>query len=72
MPDAVRFAGKATVGKTELAADGNVGIGFKTYDLNLKLAGQTLRQLSKVFGLVLPDRMRITVDFPAPFSPTSA
>ena len=54
-PDAVRFSAKATVGKTELAADGNAGIGFKTFDLDLKLAGQTLRELDKVFGLVLPD-----------------
>lgn len=53
--DAVRFAGKAKVGKTELAADGHVAVGFKTYDLELKLAGQTLRDLDRVFGLVLPD-----------------
>ena len=54
-PDAVRFAGKATIGKTRLEADGNVGVGFKTYDLDLKLAGQSLQDLRKVFGLVLPD-----------------
>lgn len=54
-PDAVRFTGKATVGKTELAADGNVALGFKSFDLDLKLAGQTLKELNTVFGLVLPE-----------------
>jgi len=55
MPDAVRFAGDASVGKTEIKADGNVAIGFKAFDLDLQLAGQTLKELHGVFGLVLPD-----------------
>jgi uncharacterized protein involved in outer membrane biogenesis len=53
--DAVQFAGKATVGSTDLAADGTVSSGLTTFDLNLKLSGQTLHELHKVFGLVLPE-----------------
>ena len=52
---AVRFLGKASVGKTDLAADGTVGSGLETFDIQLKLSGQTLKDLRKVFGLVLPD-----------------
>ena len=53
--EAVRFTGKATVGKTEIAADGHTAVGFQTFDLDLKLAGETLKELHKIFGLVLPD-----------------
>lgn len=53
--NSVRFVGKATVGKTEIAADGDTAIGFQTFDFNLKLAGESLQELRTIFGLVLPD-----------------
>lgn len=52
---AIRFVGKASVGKTDLAVDGTVGSRLETFDLRLKLSGQTLKELRKLFGLVLPD-----------------
>ena len=54
-PDAVRLTVQASVGKTELAADGEIAVGFESLDLELKVKGQTLRDLHPVFGLVLPD-----------------
>ena len=52
----VRFEGKAKLGRTDVAADGVVGGSqFEILDFNLKLAGQTLRDLRKLSGIVLPD-----------------
>lgn len=52
---AIRFAGKGTVGSTQAVAEGTFGTSFETFDLQLKLSGQTLKDLHKVFGLVLPE-----------------
>lgn len=51
----VRFEGEATVGKTKASADGVLATDGTSLDLNLKLAGATLEDLSKVTGIVLPD-----------------
>src|SRR5258708_11342412 len=51
----VRFVGRGAVGTTKIAADGSVGAALQTFDLHLKLSGQTLKDLRKVFGLVLPE-----------------
>lgn len=51
----LRFDGKASVGKTEAVADGSIALDGTALDLNLRLAGDTLKKLSKVTGMVLPD-----------------
>jgi uncharacterized protein involved in outer membrane biogenesis len=52
---ALEFEGKANVGKTEAIAEGNIALDGATLDLKLRLAGDTLKGLSKVTGIVLPD-----------------
>lgn len=49
------FDGKANIGKTEVAADGNIGLDGNTLDVKLRLAGATLKGLTTVTGVVLPD-----------------
>ena len=51
----IAFDGKATVGKTELAAQGNVGAHLETFDFKFTLAGHTMKDLHNVLGIVLPD-----------------
>ena len=51
----LHFEGEATVGKTKASADGVLATDGTSLDLNLKLAGATLKDLSKVTGIVLPD-----------------
>jgi uncharacterized protein involved in outer membrane biogenesis len=47
--------GKARVGRTQAEAHGSLATDGRTLDLDLTLAGQTLKELSKVTGMVLPD-----------------
>lgn len=51
----IAFDGKAVVGKTELAAQGNVGEHLATFDFKFTLAGHTMKDLHNVLGIVLPD-----------------
>lgn len=51
----IRFEGKANVGQTNAAAEGDIGPDFKTLDFHLRLAGPTLKDLHQVLGLVLPE-----------------
>jgi AsmA family protein len=51
----IQLVANATVGKTQLAAEGTVASDLDTLDLKLKLAGQSLKELRKVFGMNLPD-----------------
>ena len=51
----LRFEGEATVGKTKASADGVLATDGTSLDLNLKLAGATMEDLSKITGIVLPD-----------------
>jgi uncharacterized protein involved in outer membrane biogenesis len=51
----LQFDGKANVGKTEAAADGNIALDGTALDLKLRLAGDSFKGLSKVTGIVLPD-----------------
>ena len=53
--------GKAKVGRTQAEAKGNLATDGRTLDLDLKLAGQTLKDLNKVTGMVLPDSPPYTV-----------
>jgi len=66
MPDprtAVRFEGKGSVGRTEVIADGSVaGRQFETLDLNMKMKGPSLKHLSKLTGVVLPDTPPYNLD----------
>lgn len=52
---ALQFEGKANVGKTEAIAGGNIALDGTALDLKLRLSGDTLKGLSKVTGVVLPD-----------------
>ena len=51
----VRFQGEASVGKTTAAAEGMLATDGSALDMKLKLAGSSLKELSKVTGIVLPD-----------------
>ena len=51
----VRFQGEASVGKTHAAADGMLATDGSSLDMQLKLAGASLKELTKVTGIVLPD-----------------
>ena len=55
LTDPVRIVGKASVGRTQISADGSVATDLKTYDVKLGLAGATLKDLHRVLGLVLPE-----------------
>jgi uncharacterized protein involved in outer membrane biogenesis len=51
----VRIAAKGTVGRTRASMDGVLATDGRTLDMDLDLAGQTLKDLSRVTGMVLPD-----------------
>jgi uncharacterized protein involved in outer membrane biogenesis len=51
----IQVEGKATVGKTEGSAEGSFATDAKTLDLKLRLKGQSMKDLHKVTGIVLPD-----------------
>jgi len=53
--DSIRFAGDGTVGGTHAKVDGTIATDLQTYDLRLKLAGQTMKDLHALTGMVLPD-----------------
>lgn len=53
--DPVRITGKADLGRTKVSADGTFETDFSSYDIKLGLAGSTMKDLHRVFGLVLPD-----------------
>jgi uncharacterized protein involved in outer membrane biogenesis len=51
----LRFEGQAKVGRTQANADGVLATDGTSLDFNLKLAGATFKDLSKITGMVLPD-----------------
>ena len=51
----LRFEGQAKVGRTQANADGVLATDGTALDFNLKLAGPTFKELSKLTGMVLPD-----------------
>ena len=51
----LRFEGQARVGRTEAAAQGSLATDGTALDLELRLAGPTFKELSKISGVVLPD-----------------
>lgn len=51
----LRFDGDATIGRTKLSARGSVEPDGKTIDATLSLAGATLKELSTISRLQLPD-----------------
>ena len=52
----IRFEGKASLGRTEVVADGSAaGKQFESLDLNIDVKGPSLKILSKMTGVVLPD-----------------
>lgn len=53
--DPVRVIAKASLGRTQVNADGTFATDFKSYDMKLGLAGSTLKDLHRLLGLVLPD-----------------
>ena len=55
-PDApIQLIANANIGKTEIAAKGTITSTLDTLDLDLRLGGQTLKDLRKVFRMNLPD-----------------
>jgi uncharacterized protein involved in outer membrane biogenesis len=53
--DSIRFVGDGTVGATHAAMEGSFATNLATYDLELKLSGQTMKDLHALTGMVLPD-----------------
>jgi uncharacterized protein involved in outer membrane biogenesis len=51
----IQLVASATVGKTQVAAEGSVASDLETMDLQLKLSGQSFKDLRKLFGTNLPD-----------------
>ena len=51
----IQLVANATIGKTEIAAKGSVASTLDTLDLDLRLSGQSLNDLHKVFRINLPD-----------------
>ena len=51
----LRFEGQARVGRTEAAVDGTMANDGTALDMQLRLAGPTMKELSKISGIVLPD-----------------
>jgi uncharacterized protein involved in outer membrane biogenesis len=51
----VRLVGKASVGRTQVSVDGSFATSLDTIDMQLVLAGSTMRDLRKVTGAELPD-----------------
>lgn len=51
----IQLVANATIGKTQVAAEGTVGSDLETLDVRLKLSGQSLQDLRKLFGTNLPD-----------------
>ena len=50
-----QLVANATVGRTQVAAEGSVAPDLGSLDLELKLSGQSLKDLRKLFGTNLPD-----------------
>ncbi|HUP98365.1 MAG TPA: AsmA family protein [Usitatibacter sp.] len=51
----LRFEGNAKVGRTTATANGVLATDGSSLDFDLKLAGPTFKELSKITGVVLPD-----------------
>lgn len=51
----LRFDGQARIGRTEIAADGSLTTPGTGLDLDLRMAGPTLKELSRISSVVLPD-----------------
>ena len=53
--DSIRFVGDGTIGATQATIEGSFATDFDTYDLELKLAGKTMKDLHAITGMLLPD-----------------
>ena len=51
----IQIDAKATIGKTQVAAQGRFASDLASIDMRLRLAGPTLRALDKLSGMKLPD-----------------
>jgi uncharacterized protein involved in outer membrane biogenesis len=51
----LRFEGQARVARTEAAVEGTMATDGSALDMQLRLAGPTMKELSKISGIVLPD-----------------
>ena len=51
----IQLVANVTVGKTQVAAEGSVAPDLASMDLELKLSGQSFKDLRKLFGTNLPD-----------------
>lgn len=51
----IQFDGQARIGRTEIAADGSLTTQGTGLDVNLRMAGPTLKELSRISNMVLPD-----------------
>lgn len=55
LTEPVQAAFKAQIGKTALSGDGRFSTDLKTLDMKFRVSGQTLKDLHKILGLVLPE-----------------
>ncbi len=58
----VRLTAKATIGRTEATADGEVASDVKQFDLKVRFSGKTLKDLHKTIGVLLPDTPPYTIE----------
>jgi len=58
----VRVIAKGTVGKTTASGDGTFTTDLRALDVKFRLNGQTLKDLHKVTGMVLPDTPPYSLD----------
>jgi AsmA family protein len=57
----INVKGEGTVGRTKASIEGRFEADASTLDLRLKLAGQNLKDLNKLTGMVMPDTPPYTV-----------
>ena len=57
----INVKGEGTVGRTKASVEGRFEADAATLDLRLKLAGQNLKDLNKLTGMVMPDTPPYTV-----------
>lgn len=58
----IRVVGEGNVGRTRASVDGSLATDGRSLDMKLTLAGQTLEDLSKVTGIVLPGSPPYKID----------
>lgn len=57
----IRVVAEGTVGRTKIGVDGTIAQSLETLDVALRLDGQSMKDLRKLFGTNLPDTPRYSI-----------